>query len=278
MLVTLKDILKEMTTENFAVAGFNVFGYEDATMVVQAAEELKAPVILMANRDALKHMPIEIIGKILITLSKQSSIPVCIHLDHAKSVEEIVSAIKVGFSSVMYDGSDLSIEDNIKKTKEIAYIAHQFGVSIEAEVGCVGYSSPDSNVKSMYTDPNDVKRFVKETDVDALAVSIGNLHRMEIQKADLQYNRLKEIENLVDIPLVMHGSTGIKDEDLKKLVTYKIGKINIGTALRMAFGNTMRLELENNPQEFDRIKIFNQPMEEVKKVAMQKMKVLGWGK
>lgn len=275
MLVTLNEILKDASDSDYAIAGFNVFGYEDAAMIIEAAEELDIPVILMTNRDAVIHMPIKILGNILTDLAREAKVPVCVHLDHGKSVEEAVFAIKAGFSSVMYDGSQLPLEENIKNTKEIAKIAHHFGVSIEGEIGSVGYSDPSIKAKSMYTVPEEAKRFVEETGVDAVAVAIGTLHRMQAQEANIQYERLAEIEKLVDIPLVIHGSTGVKDEDLNRLSKHRVGKVNIGTALRMAFGNTLRNEMNNKPEEFDRIKFFKRPMIEVKNKAKEKMIILG---
>jgi len=278
MLVTLNKILKDAANSDYAIAGFNVFGYEDAAMVVEAAEELNIPVILMTNRDAVVHMPIKILGNILTDLAKEAKVPVCVHLDHGKSVEEVVSAIKAGFSSVMYDGSQLPLEENIKATKEIAQIAHHFDVSIEGEIGSVGYSDPAIKAKAMYTIPEEAKRFVEETGIDAVAVAIGTLHRMQAQEASIQYDRLTEIEKLVETPLVIHGSTGVKDEDLSKLSKHRVGKVNIGTALRMAFGNTLRCEMNSRPEEFDRIKFFKKPMIEVKNVAKEKMIILGAGR
>lgn len=275
MLVTLKEILNEAANNSYAVAGFNVFGYEDAVMVIEAAQELNTPVILMTNRDAVVHMPIKILGKILTDLAKEATVQVCVHLDHGKSVDEVVEAIKAGFSSVMYDGSQLPLEENIRNTKKIAEIAHYFDVSIEGEIGSVGYSDPSIKAKAMYTVPEEAKTFVKETGIDAVAVAIGTLHRMQAQEANIQYDRLKEIEKVVDIPLVIHGSTGVKDEDLIKLSKHRVGKVNIGTALRMAFGNTLRSEINSKPEEFDRIKFFKKPMVEVKNVAKEKMIILG---
>lgn len=275
MLVTLKEILNEAANNNYAIAGFNVFGYEDATMVIEAAQELNTPVILMTNRDAVVHMPIKILGKVLTDLAAEATVPVCVHLDHGKSVDEVVEAIKAGFSSVMYDGSQLPLEENIRNTKKIAEIAHYFDVSIEGEIGSVGYSDPSINAKAMYTVPEEAKAFVQETGIDAVAVAIGTLHRMQAQEANIQYDRLKDIEKVVDIPLVIHGSTGVKDDDLIKLSKHRVGKVNIGTALRMAFGNTLRDEMNSKPEEFDRIKFFKKPMIELKNVAKEKMIILG---
>ena len=278
MLVTLKEILKEASNKEYAIPGFNVFGYEDAAMVIEAAQELNTPVVLMTNRDAIAHMPIKILGDILTGLAKEAKVPVVVHLDHGKSVEEVVSAIKAGFSSVMDDGSQLPLEENIRRTRKAAEISHYFGVSIEGEIGSVGYSDPNIEAKAIYTVPGEAKRFVEETGIDAVAVAIGTLHRMKAQKANIQYDRLREIEELVDTPLVIHGSTGVKDEDLTRLSRHRVGKVNIGTALRMAFGDTLRDEINSRPEEFDRIKFFKKPMIEVKNVAKEKIMTLGWGR
>jgi len=275
MLVGLNDILNKAKENKCAIAGFNVFGYEDAASVVSAAESLNVPVILMTNSDAVKHMPISILGGILRKLAKESIVDVCVHLDHGKSFDEIMEALRAGYSSVMYDGSQLPLEDNIRETKKVVDIAKYFGVSVEGEIGSVGYSDPAIEAKARYTKPEEAKRFVEETGVDAVAVAIGTLHRMEAQEASIQFDLLKEIESLVDIPLVLHGSTGVKNGDLESLSQTGISKVNIGTALRMAFGHTMRQEFDLYPLEFDRLKLFKQPMVEVEKIAIKKMKILG---
>ncbi|QEK11602.1 class II fructose-bisphosphate aldolase [Crassaminicella thermophila] len=278
MLVNLKEALKGVAKSDFAIPGFNVFGYEDAVAVVRAAEELDAPVILMTNKVAVNHMPIEILAKILCAVAEDAKVPVCVHLDHATEFEVVARAIKAGYTSVMYDGSQLPFEENIKNTREIVRLAHACNVSVEAEIGAVGYSDPSLKVKARYTEPEEAKIFAEKTGVDALAVAIGTLHRMETQDAVIQYDRLEAIEKLTDVPLVIHGSTGVKDEDLKKLSRYNVAKVNIGTALRMVFGNTMREEMNKNPNEFDRIVLFQKPMVEVQKEAKKKMELLGIGK
>lgn len=180
-----------------------------------------------------------------------------------------------GYTSVMYDGSQLPIEENIKNTKEIVKIARSLGITVEAEIGSVAYSDK-ADIKAIYTEPEEAEYFARETEVDALAVAIGTLHRMQKQEANIQYDRLEKIISLIDTPIVIHGSTGVKDEDLIKLRNYNVGKVNIGTALRMAFYKALKSEMDLNPEVFDRTKLFKKPMEEVKKVAMEKMKLLGW--
>lgn len=276
MLVNMKKIIKDATENNRSVAAFNVFGYEDAKAVIDAAESLNAPVILMSNKDAVEFMDVKYSSNLFGAMAKDASVPVCVHLDHAKEYALIEKAIEAGYTSVMYDGSQLPLEENIKNTKKAVKLAKEHNVTVEAEIGSVAYSDKNLNVKNVYTEPEEAKRFASETGVDALAVAIGTLHRMEVQEAVIQYDRIKEILKLIDIPIVIHGSSGVKDEDLKKLTKYNVGKVNIGTALRMSFGNTLRDELKNKPDEFDRMKLFKKPMEETKRVAIEKMKLLGW--
>lgn len=277
MLVGLKEMTERAAGAHYAVAAFNVFGYEDAVMVVRAAEQLNAPVILAANLPALQHMPFEYLTPILLRAAKEAAVPVCVHLDHGKDCEYIEKAIRHGFTSVMYDGSQLPLRDNIANTREIVKLARRHGVSVEAEIGSVGYSDPQLAMKHEYSDPDEVETFVRETGIDAVAVSVGTVHRMEVQAASIDYELLGRIESKVSIPLVIHGSSGVPDADLRKLAASRVGKINIGTALRMAFGRTLREEIERNPREFDRLKLFRKPMEAVREAALHKLRLLGFG-
>lgn len=272
-------IVEKAADSNYSIIGFNIFGYEDAIAVVRAAEEINAPILLMTNKLAVEHMPVEYWGKLLGSIAEDAKVPVSVHLDHAKEYELAVRAIMSGgFSSVMYDGSKLPLEENIAKTKEIVKLAHSCGVLVEGEIGSVAYSDIDNNVKNVYTDPKEAKLFAEKTGVDWLAVSIGTVHRLQNQKAVIQYDRLKSIQKEVNVPLVIHGSSGIKDKDLSKLSTMKIGKFNVGTALRLAFGNELKNSVNENPEEFDRLKLFKQPMIKTQEAAKNKMKIVGFNK
>ncbi|ADO83882.1 class II fructose-bisphosphate aldolase [Ilyobacter polytropus] len=277
MLVNLNDIMKKAIDENRIIPGFNVFGYEDAKMVIEVAESLNAPVILMTNRDAANFMDVKYYGALYGKMAHESSAPICIHLDHGKTKSEIVAAIQANYSSVMYDGSSLPLEDNIKISKEISEFCRACNVSFEVEVGCVAYSNPDIKVDEKLTEPKEVLKMYEEADVDCVAVAVGNVHRMEEKNGIIDFERLSEIKNLNSVPLVIHGSTGISDEQLIKMRYYGIGKMNIGTAVRMAFGNTLRDFLKDNPNTFDRIELVQRPMEEMRKVIEEKYKLLGWG-
>lgn len=277
MLSNLIDVMKDASKNNYIVPGFNIFGYEDAISVVRAAEEVNAPVLLMTNKFAIKFMSIECWGKLLGEIAQNAKVPVSVHLDHGNDFTLIARAIKSGYSSVMYDGSQLPIEENIKNTKEIVKLAHALNVSVEAEIGSVAYSDVSlDEYKPVFTKPNEAEYFYKNTGVDWLAVAVGTVHKMQNQSAELKFDLIEEIQNKVDVPLVIHGSTGIPDEDLKRLRNYNISKINIGTALRMEFGNTIREEMMKNPSEFDRMYFNERAMVKVKEKAKEKIKLLGF--
>ena len=272
MLADLNTLFREK--RDHALAGFNVFGYEDAVSVIRAAESLGEGVALMVNRDAAAHMPLRYIGPLLIRLAQDASVSVGVHLDHAVSLIDIKEAIEIGFSSVMFDGSQLGFEENVEFTKRVMEMAAPRGVSVEAEIGSVGYSDPSMKAKNRFTKPEEAKAFYEQTKVDALAVSIGTVHRMVVQEANIQYDRIAEIKKSTSVPLVIHGSTGVCDEDLTKLSRAGIKKINIGTCLRMQFGKTLRRAMEEAPEEFDRIKLFQKPMKAVEEAVKAKMLLL----
>lgn len=271
MLATMKEVFA--TSPQGAVAAFNVFGYEDAAMVVAAAEEAERPVFLMANKVAVKYMGQEMFFAITSTLAKNATVPVAIHLDHSDSFEAIKKAVDIGFTSVMFDGSDLPVEENIKITRQVVEYARQRGVSVEAEIGHVSYSDNVQD-KNVYTTPEDAAMFAASTGVDALAVSIGTVHRSVKQGAKLDFDLLEQIRNATSVPLVIHGSTGVLDNDLQKLSRSGVKKINIGTALRQAFGETLRKEIIARPEVFDRTEMFRLPMEAVKIKAAEKIRLL----
>ena len=272
MLASMKEIF-DFRPEG-AVAAFNVFSYEDAAMVVRAAEETGKPVFLMANKPAVKYMSEEMFFAITSVLAKNASVPVAVHLDHSGSYEDVKRAIDAGFTSVMFDGSALPVEENIAITKQIVAYAAPKGVTVEAEIGHVSYSDSFDAQGTVYTTPEEAKYFCDATGIDALAVSIGTVHRMVTQGAKLRFDLLEQIRSAVSTPLVIHGSTGVSDPDLTRLSQCGARKINIGTALRMAFGKTLRSEIESRPDVFDRLELFKTPMQAVYEKAKEKIELL----
>lgn len=264
---TYDEICKSAYSDE-VVIGFNVFGYEDALEIVRAAEVNQRPVLLMTNRDACKVMEIEHWGALLSSIAGKAKVPVGVHLDHCSDIELIYRAIESNYTSVMYDGSKLPIQENIRNTRKIVEFAHNKGVFVEAEIGSVPYSDL-GDTEILLSDPVEVSQLEKDTDVDILAISIGNIHRLINSNSKIDFNLLDRIEQTSEIPLVIHGGSGISEEDLLELVKHRIGKINMGTVIRTTFGNALRKEILNNPKEFDRLKLFANPRNEVFKKADQ---------
>lgn len=274
MLDTLRHIIQIGEEQGHGTAAFNVFGYEDARAVINAAEALDRPVILMTNKPALAHMPVHLLGGMLIQMAREASVPVGIHLDHADDLEVIEAALQTGYSSVMIDASQLPFEENISRTKYVVEMARDFGAGTEAEIGAVGYSDAPDTYHARYTQPEEAQEFAGRTGVDALAVAVGTVHRMQTQTARLQFSLLERIHKAVNTPLVIHGSSGISDADLKKLVLCGVRKVNLGTTLRMAFGQELRRQIEADEKLFDRIVMFQSCMTQVEKKARQKIELL----
>ena len=276
MLVNMTACVHEASSGERIVPGFNVFGFEDAQAVIDAAEKFNAPVILMSNKDATEHMDLRISAALYCSLAEATGVPVIIHLDHAKTFAEILRAVEAGYTSVMYDGSALSLADNIENTKRVLELARSRNVSVEAEIGSVPYTDRNEGIKSILTVPEEAAAFMKQAPVDALAVAVGSLHRMQTKSARIDFKRLRDIEALTDVPLVIHGTSGIVDQDVKNLLKTNVGKMNIGTALRMAYGKELKEEILSKPDEFDRVKLLRKPMAAVQAAAEDKYRLLGW--
>ena len=253
---------------SYIVPGFNVFGYEDAQAVIHAAERHHSPVLLMVNRDARRALALEHWSALLGSLARNASVPVAVHLDHCSDLDDIFQAVDVGFHSVMYDGSKLPLEENIANTKRVAEYAHARGVAVEAEVGTVPYSDM-GEVTPEFTRPEEAARMAAESGADWLAVSGGNIHRQTCRATRINFQRLEEIQKVCSLPLVLHGSSGVLAEDLAKVRSYRVGKVNIGTALRQVFGGTLRATVLANPNTFDRLTLLEQSCEQAEDKAYE---------
>ena len=252
-LVTLENALQNALKNNYAVAGLVTLGWEDMKAYVEAAEKENCPVILQAGPSCRQHTPLPILGKMFNYLADNTDIPVVAHLDHGYSLEECKIAIDSGFSSVMYDGSRKSLNKNIDETAKICEIAHSAGVSCEGEIGFVGYSGVE---ESAGTDPEEASLFAKDTKVDAMAISVGNVHLQENKEGGLDEDRIRSIEALTDVPLVIHGGSGVPVKQRKYLSrNSKVCKFNIGTELRSAFGSALRNAVNADHSRFDRVQI-----------------------
>lgn len=255
-LATLTQVLGPALREGYAVPGLVCLGWEDMRAYVAAAEAEHAPIILQAGPGCRAHTPLPVLGRMFRQLAEGASVPVVAHLDHGSSLDECRAALDAGFTSVMFDGSRLPLQQNIDLTAAVAELAHSAGAGCEGEIGFVGYAG---GTTSAGTDPEDAARFARETRVDAMAVSIGNLHLQETPGSGLDLARLCAIEALTDVALVIHGGSGVPaDQRASLAATSHIAKFNIGTELRMAFGAALREAVNRDPARFDRIEILRE--------------------
>ncbi|WP_041083881.1 class II fructose-bisphosphate aldolase [Thermotoga profunda] len=273
-LVTLRELVQKAYKSNYAIPAFNIHTYEDAVAIVKGAEEMKSPVILMASPSAIKHLGIKIAACIMNDLAENATVPVVSHLDHATDLDIIFKAMKAGFTSVMYDGSSLSFEENVHNTKLVVKVARAFGVSVEAEIGRVGKSEEGEELQQILTEPESAKAFFEQTQVDALAVAVGTAHAMQKQEAQINFERVEQIQEVVDVPLVLHGSSGVPDEDLTKISKMRFGKINIGTVLKTVYVKKIREILQNKPDLKDQIILLKDASCAVTEMVKHKIKLL----
>tara|TARA_Y100000590_G_C15629418_1_gene980637 strand:- start:260 stop:1093 length:834 start_codon:yes stop_codon:yes gene_type:complete len=271
--VTLKEILDPASKNGYAIAGLVVLGWEDAIAYVEAAEETGIPVILQAGPSCRKHTPIKILGKMFRHLADNTSVSVACHIDHGYTIDECLEGIENGFTSVMFDGSKLPISENIDKTAEVVEKAHKSNVSVEGEVGLVGYSK---GIKSKGTIPSDAERFNKESGVDALAISVGNTHLQTEKISNIDKNLVKSIEKVTSIPLVLHGGSGIPISIRKELAREtRVSKFNIGTEIRMAFDKSIREKIYSDSKIYDRLELLKTVIPDIKNVTMKIIKEIG---
>ncbi|SFR06568.1 class II fructose-bisphosphate aldolase [Poseidonocella sedimentorum] len=252
-LVTLSEVLRTALRDGHAVAGLVTLGWEDMRAYVAAAEAENCPVILQAGPSCRDHTPLPVLGAMFRNLAEAASVPVVAHLDHGYTSEDCRIAIDSGFTSVMFDGSRKPLAENIDETAAIAEMAHAAGVSCEGEIGFVGYSGGEG---SAGTDPDEAAQFARETGVDAMAISVGNVHLQQDKQGGLDEARIRAIEAVTEVPLVIHGGSGVPFEQRTRLARgSKICKFNIGTELRMAFGAALREAVNRDPDRFDRVQI-----------------------
>jgi len=269
----LEEVLTKANKNKYAVAGLVVLGWEDALAYTQAADETGIPIILQAGPSCRKYMPVPILGKMFRHLTAQTKTHIVCHIDHGYSVRECLEGIDNGFTSVMFDGSRLPIRQNIKITSEIAKIAHKANVSVEGEVGFVGYNK---GKMSIGTKIEEVELFAKESGTDAIAISVGNKHLQTKKNARIDINKIKAIESVTNTPLVLHGGSGIPGNIRKKLArNYNIAKFNIGTEIRMLFSNAVRKNFSRNKTNYDRITLLEPTIKEMKKLTKKIISNIG---
>jgi fructose-bisphosphate aldolase class II len=245
----MSELLKDARRRKYAVGGFNVFNLETLGAVVEVAEELKTPLVLGLTERFFKFVDADTFSAAMVRAAHKAAVPVALHLDHGHTYEGIIRAIRWGFTSVMYDGSSLPIDENLKRTKEITRIAHSLGVSVEGELGYVGCYAPVEDVQDEDMIKTDVAaRFVEKTGIDALAVAVGNHHGREKALIKLNIPKLLELNHIVNIPLVMHGGARLSKNDYYSSIQAGISKINISTDTSLVAGEKLKEELARNPK------------------------------
>ncbi|WP_171212810.1 class II fructose-bisphosphate aldolase [Ruegeria sp. HKCCA5426] len=272
-LATLKDVLIPAYEQGYAVGGLVTLGWEDMRAYVAAAEAENAPVILQAGPSCREHTPLPILGKMFRHLAENASVPVVAHLDHGYTFEECKIALDSGFTSLMFDGSRKPLQQNIDETAAIAEMAHAAGISCEGEIGFVGYSGGEG---SNGTDPVEAANFARESGVDAMAISVGNVHLQQNKEGGLDEERIAEIDAATEVPLVIHGGSGVPVEQRSRLAREtSICKFNIGTELRMAFGHALREAINRDPERFDRVTILKETHDPVEAAARMVIRAFG---
>lgn len=243
MLLNMKELLAVANKNNFAVPAFNISSYAMFNGIMEASEEKKAPVIIAIHPDELSHIGVDVI-KAIRERAFKASVPVCIHLDHGASFEQVILAIQSGYTSVMIDGSSLPFEENMEICKQVVETAHSVNVSVEGELGTIGTtdSVEVTTTEIIYTKPDDAVKFVAETNVDTLAIAIGTSHGLypKGMKPKLELDLLKEIKSKVSIPLVLHGGSNNSDSEIGKAVALGVNKINISSDIKAAYYDKMR--------------------------------------
>lgn len=249
MLVSLKEILKIAEAKKCAIGSFNTTGLESIEAVIGAAEEKNVPVIIMHAQvhEEMKLTTLDVIGRIMIMMAERACVPVCVHLDHGTDLAYLKQALDLGFTSIMYDGSNLPYDLNLANTCVAVEMAARFGASVEAEMGSMGVREGGTgNSDGLYTDPDAAKMFVKASGIDALACAFGTVHGIYLTEPKLDFDLLAKIKSLVDIPLVMHGGSGVCDEDYRKVISLGIRKINYYTYMAKAGGAAVRSSENQN--------------------------------
>ncbi len=275
-LVTSEKMLADAQKGGYAVGAFNVENMEMVKAVIAAAEELHAPVMLQTTPSTIKYGTLETYYAIVAAEAKKAAVPVCLHLDHGSSFELAVQALKAGYTSVMIDGSHEDLEGNIAVSKQVADAAKACGIPVEAELGKVGGKEDDLEAEAdTNTDPMEAKEFVERTGVTSLAVAIGTAHGFYKGTPVLDKERVSEIRKVVSIPLVLHGASGLSDEEVRECVRRGICKVNFATELRAAYTDAGKRLIEEKPDTFDPKKLGVVGMEAVKNLVMERMKVCG---
>lgn len=253
-IISSNNMLKKAQTEHYAVPAFNIHNLETMQVVVETATELQSPVILAGTPGTYSYAETENILAIANALSKKHNIPLAVHLDHHEEYNDIINKINAGVRSVMIDGSHFPYEENIAIVKQVVEYAHRYDVSVEAELGRLGGVEDDLIVNdkdALYTNPKQALDFIEKTGIDSLAIAIGTAHGLYKSEPKLDFDRLSEIRSMVDIPLVLHGASGVPEKDVRECIKRGICKVNVATELKIAFSDALKQYFIEHPDAND---------------------------
>jgi len=273
-LVNTKDMLIKAYKEGYAVPAFNIHNLETIQVAVEAAAELRSPLILAATPGTMNYAGRNYIQAMAEAAAKEHDIPIALHLDHHETIDSIKESLDLGVKSVMIDGSHHSLEENIALTKEVVELAHSYGATVEGELGKLVGQEDDLVVEAAdaeYTDPDAAVEFVEKSGVDTLAVAIGTGHGVYETEPNLDFERLEAIRNKIDVPIILHGASGISKEDVQKCISLGCAKVNVSTELKIPFSSALREFLVAHPEETDTRKYMAPAKEAMKKVAKEKI-------
>lgn len=277
-IISTKYVLEKAQKGGYAVPAFNIHNLETLQVVVEAAAEMKSPVILAGTPGTYSYGGVENIVGIVEALSKEHDIPLSLHLDHHEDFDDIKYKVDAGIRSAMIDGSHLSFEENVKLVKSVVEFCHKNDVSVEAELGRLGGAEDDLVVDekdTLYTNPKQALEFVEITGIDSLAVAIGTAHGLYKSEPKLDFERLEEIRNIVSIPLVLHGASGLSDEDIQRAISLGICKVNVATELKIAFSGALKEYFKENPDAEDPRKYMKPAKAAMKEVVKKVIRVCG---
>lgn len=277
-LVSVAELMKHAEAGKYAVGAFNCNNMEIVQAIVEAAEAEKAPVIIQASQGAIKYAGLDYIMALARTAADSVSVPVAMHLDHGTDFDQVMRCIRYGFTSVMIDGSKYPLEENIAITNKVLEVARAVGVTVEGELGKIGGTEDDVHVDdrdATFTDPQEAKYFVEKTGVDLLAIAIGTAHGQYKGEPKLDFPRLEKIKALVNIPIVLHGSSGVPDESIRTAIELGVRKINIDTNLREAFVAGVKDSLAKNPKEIDPRNILGPAKKQMSAIIREKIQLFG---
>lgn len=277
-LVPVTELLLDAEREGYAVGAFNANNMEIVQAIMNAAIKEQSPVIMQASQGAIKYAGLEFITGMVRLAAQEADVPIALHLDHGTDFDQIVRCIRSGFTSVMYDGSRLPLEENIAITNKVLEITRPIGVSVEAELGKIGGTEDLIHVEAedaIYTDPEEARIFVEKTGVESLAIAIGTAHGQYKGEPRLDFERLEKIKGLVNIPIVLHGSSGVPDDQIRRAIDLGVRKINIDTNIREAFVWEAKRQMQENPDEIDPRKILGPAREAATEIIREKMRLFG---